>query len=157
MLGYTDSMQNYRVPSLKKDVFIFYHSNGYNFLYFYICCFSFGELWFLYHFGFPSNRKCSFFNMGSSILEHTWNDLTNFLEERYLGKWSLKTSVFYSISSSKLGIKKPTLPRMKNFTPEIDKSSTLLSKAGSFLKLFTRLTSNSIFFPKFPKNHVFWW
>ena len=112
----------YRVSS-KKD--FFYHSNGHNSLSIYIYCFSFYQLWFLYHLRCSPKTNGSFFSTGSTILQHTWNDFTTwngFSEDRYLEKWSLERSDFYSMTSSQ---KNHIMSVMKNHTPEIDKSLTI--------------------------------
>ena len=53
-------------PVKKKTFWLFYHSNGHNFLSIDIYCFSFNKLWFLYHLGcFPKKL----FNFQPGVLD----------------------------------------------------------------------------------------
>ena len=110
----------YRVSSKKKTFWLFYHSNGHNFLSIDMYCFSFYKLWFLYHFECSPKKIVHFSTWGPryrNIREMTWRQKMTFLEDWYLEKWSLERINFYSITSSVPVLKKAPIIRNEKLYP----------------------------------------
>ena len=115
-------------PVRKKTFWLFYHSDGHNFLSISIYCFSSFKWFFLYHLRY-STKKMFIFQPG--VL-----DVGTYVKRLDDLKWlfwgvdiskndRLRESDFCSITSSVLVLKKRQLLGIENHTPEFDKSLTI--------------------------------
>ena len=108
-------------------MFFFYSSSGHNFLSIYI----FGFLFINYDssiIGHALQKKKAHFSMWGhrywNTREKIWRPKMTFSEDRYLAKWSFKTSYLFGKTSSK----KAHISGVKNHTSEINKYLTNLER-----------------------------
>ena len=105
-------------------------------------------------------NNCSFIKMRYSILNLTWNIFATwndffgglFVGPDFFGflkKWSFDKSDLFSMTSSELSLKNPTLPGMKNHNPEFEISITI------FISHFSPICFQPLFDVKCLKWHIF--